>query len=85
MDQEYSALLKNETWDLVPPQKGMNLIDSRWVYKVKRKADGSIERFKARLVAKGFKQRQGIGYFETYSHVVKPSTIRVILSLAVSQ
>jgi histone deacetylase 1/2 len=71
--------------DLVPPQKGINLIDSKWVYKVKRKADGSVERFKARLVAKGFKQRQGIDYFETYSPVVKPSTIKVILSLAISQ
>ncbi|WVZ48888.1 hypothetical protein U9M48_000283 [Paspalum notatum var. saurae] len=57
MDLEYSALLRNHTWELIPPQKGINLIDSRWVYKVKRKADGSVERLKARLVAKGYKQR----------------------------
>jgi hypothetical protein len=85
MEEEYSALIRNETWDLIPPKSGINLIDSRWVYKVKRKADGSVERLKARLVAKGFKQRSGIDYGETYSSVVKPSTIRVIVSLAVTQ
>ena len=57
MDDEYSALIKNDTWDLVPSRKGMNLIDSRWVFKVKNNSDGSVDRLKARLVAKGFKQR----------------------------
>lgn len=56
MDDEYSALLRNQTWHLVPPRKGINVIDCKWVYKVKRKADGSLDRYKARLVAKGFKQ-----------------------------
>jgi hypothetical protein len=55
MDAEFSALQCNQTWQLVPAQKGLNIIDSRWVYKVKRKPDGSVDRFKARLVAKGFK------------------------------
>jgi hypothetical protein len=55
------------------------------VYKVKRKADGTVDRFKARLVAKGYKQRYDIDYLETYSHVVKPAAVRIILSLAVSQ
>jgi hypothetical protein len=85
MEEEYSALVRNETWDLIPLRSGINLIDNIWVYKVKRKADESVERLKARLIAKGFKQRFRIDYGDTYSPVVKPSTIKVILSLAVTQ
>jgi hypothetical protein len=55
MVDEYNALLRNKTWTLVPPQSDKNLIDCKWVYRVKHKADGSIDRYKARLVAKGFK------------------------------
>jgi hypothetical protein len=57
MDAEYGALMVNKTWKLVPPRHGTNIIDCRCIYKVKRKSDGSIDRYKARLVAKGFKQR----------------------------
>jgi hypothetical protein len=57
MDAEYAALEKNQTWHLVPPEGIKNVIDCRWVYKVKRKADGLFDRNKARFVAKGFKQR----------------------------
>jgi hypothetical protein len=56
MNDEFDALMQNNTWRLVLPSCGNNIIDSRWVYKVKQKADGSIDRYKARLVAKGFKQ-----------------------------
>jgi hypothetical protein len=85
MDEEYNALITNKTWHLVPPTRGQNVIDCKWVYKVKRKADGTIERYKARLVAKGFKQQYDIDYEETFSPVVKSATIRVVLSLAVSR
>ncbi|XP_012701436.1 uncharacterized protein LOC105914402 [Setaria italica] len=67
MDAEYEALIRNQTWHLVPPRKGINIIDCKWVYKIKRKADGSLDRYKARLVAKGFKQRYGVDYEDTFS------------------
>jgi histone deacetylase 1/2 len=55
MDEEYSALMKNKTWRLVPSPQGKNIIDCRCINKIKHRADGSIDRYKARLVAKGFK------------------------------
>jgi hypothetical protein len=61
MEAEFSALQANKKWRLVPPVTGVNVIDSKWVFKIKQKSDGSIERYKARLVAKGFKQRYGLG------------------------
>ena len=62
MDTEYQALMNNKTWHLVPRPKGKNIVGYKWVYKIKRKADGTIDRYKARLVAKGFKQQYGIDY-----------------------
>ncbi len=85
MQSEYDALIKNKTWHLVPSQRGQNIVGYKWVYKIKRKADGTLDRYKACLVAKWFKQRYGIDYEDTFSPVVKAATIRIILSLAVSK
>jgi histone deacetylase 1/2 len=85
MDIEYQALLRNKTWKLVPKPKDKNIIGCKWVYKIKKKAYGTIDRYKARLVAKGFKQRYGIDYEDTFSPVVKAATIRLVLSIAVTK
>ena len=85
MQEEYDALIWNKTWHLVPPKEGRNLIDCKWVYNIKMKSDGAVDRFKARLVAKGFKQRYGIDYEDTFSPVVKIATIRTVLSIVVSR
>jgi histone deacetylase 1/2 len=85
MDVEYDALMKNKSWHLVPPNYGYNIIDCRWVYKVKRKVDGTLDKYKAHLVAKGYKQHYGIDYEDTFGTVVKAATIRLVLSLAVSR
>ena len=67
MNTKFTALLHNGTWKLVPPKPNMNLVGCKWVFRIKRKADGSTERYKARLVAKGFHQQPDIDYMETFS------------------
>ena len=84
MDTKYHALLKNNTWTLVPPPPHANIIGCKWVFKLKHKPDGNIDRYKARLVAKGYNQTPGIDYFETLSPVVKPSTISIVLTIALT-
>lgn len=63
MQQEFQALMRNNTWSLVPCPTNANIVGCKWIFRIKRRADGSIERHKARLVAQGFKQEVGIDYF----------------------
>lgn len=62
MDKEMEALTKNNTWTLVPLPPNKRPIGSKWVYKIKYRSDGQIERYKARLVAKGYSQIEGIDF-----------------------
>lgn len=85
MQEEYKALQNTKTWSLVPLPAGRRAIGCKWVFRIKKNADGTIQSYKARLVAKGFHQQQGFDFDETCSPVVKPSTIRVVLTLALSK
>jgi hypothetical protein len=84
MTDEFIALVSHDTWHLVPRPSASNLIGCKWVFRIKRNPDGTVDRFKTRLVAKGFNQRPGVDYTETFSPVIKPTTIRLILSIALS-
>ncbi|CAH9104714.1 unnamed protein product [Cuscuta epithymum] len=85
MLDEFNALIDNKTWELVPRPKDVNVIRSMWIFRHKRNSDGSFERYKARLVGNGNTQQQGIDCDETFSPVVKPATIRIVLSIALSK
>lgn len=85
MDDEFNALMKNKTWELVPRPPNVNVIRSMWIFAHKERSDSSFERYKARLVGDGKTQQVGIDCGETFSPVVKPATIRTVLSLALSK
>ncbi|KAJ0622209.1 putative RNA-directed DNA polymerase [Helianthus annuus] len=84
MNKEMEALFRNNTWVLADLPKGRKAIGCKWVFRVKYKSNGEVERFKARLVAKGFNQREGLDFGETFSPVVKMVTIRTVVALAVN-
>ncbi|KAE9588657.1 putative RNA-directed DNA polymerase [Lupinus albus] len=85
MGEEIEALHKNQTWELVPRIPNMHVIGSKWVFKSKLKPDGTLDRLKARLVTKGYHQVDGVDYTETFSPVIKPGTIRLIITIALVQ
>ena len=82
MERELNTLEKARTWETVPRPPDTEIVGSKWVFRIKRKADGTIEKYKARLVARGFTQIYGVNYFDTYSPVAKLSSFRAILAIA---
>ncbi|GKC87623.1 ribonuclease H-like domain-containing protein [Tanacetum coccineum] len=82
---EYHALIKNNTWTLLPRPTDTNIVCCMWLFRHKYHADDTRSRYKARLVANGSTQLEGVDVDETFSPVVKPGTIRTVLSLATSR
>ncbi|KAJ1530149.1 hypothetical protein ONE63_005080 [Megalurothrips usitatus] len=82
MSEELAALRENETWDIVARPVGSNVVQCKWVFKIKCGSDGSAQRYKARLVARGFSQRQGIDYNETFAPVARHTTLRLLFATA---
>ena len=85
MQEELTALQTNHTWDIVTCPSSIKPIGCKWVYSVKLKSDGSLDRYKARLVALGNRQEYGIDYEETFAPVAKMTTVRTVLAIVASQ
>jgi hypothetical protein len=83
--EEIISLMENGTWEEVLRPKDANMVDSKWVFTIKTKPDGTIERFKARLVARGFTQVQGIDYNETFAPTVRMDTLRLFLATVAAE
>ena len=85
MSDEITAFARNRTFDLVPRQPHYNIVGCKWIFKNKFLPNGSLSRCKARLVAKGYNQQLGRDYTETFSPVIKSTTLRLVLDVAVSR
>ncbi|KAF8626055.1 hypothetical protein AX17_006630 [Amanita inopinata Kibby_2008] len=82
MEDELTMLREAGTWELIEPPPGVNVVGSKWVFKVKKDTAGNIVWYKARLVAQGFSQVPGVDYFDTFAPVAHLASIQVILAIA---
>ena len=83
--EELENLRSNDTWDLVEAPNGANVIGSKWVFRIKKDADGKVVRYKARLVAQGYSQVPGVNYFDTFAPIARLASIRTVLAFAASE
>ena len=83
-DDEIESIIKNNTWTLVDLPPTCKAIGLKWVFKIKKNSDGSINKFKARLVAKGYIQKHGIDFEEVFAPVARIETVRLIIGMAAS-
>jgi len=81
MRDEINSMTRNKVWELVDLSPQRKSIGNKWVFKIKRQADRTIDKFKVHLVAKGFTQIQGVDYEETFSPVVRITSVRLLLAL----
>ena len=82
MIEEYQSIMKNDVWDIVPRPEGKSVVTSKWIYKVKHAAYGSIEKYKAIFVARGFSQKEGMDYEQNFAPVSRYTSIKSVLALA---
>ena len=82
MMEEYNSIMKNDVWEVVPRLEGKSMVTSKWLYKIKHAADGSIEKYKSLFVARGFSQVEGVDYDETFAPVARYTSIRAVISIA---
>ena len=82
INSEIESIMHNHTWEIVDLPHGAKTISGKWIFKRKLKSNGSIEKYKARLVDKGFKQKKCVDYFNTFAHVTRITSIRVLTALA---
>jgi len=84
MDEEMKALDGRETWELVSVPTDVVVVSCRWVFTLKYRSDGFVDRYKVRLVAIGYTQTYGIDYFEIFSPVTRMNSIKILFSIAVN-
>lgn len=81
----YESIIQNDVWEVVPRPQGKSVVTSKWLFKIKHRADGSIEKYKARFLAIGFSLKEGINYDDIFAPIARYTTIRSVVVLAASQ